>query len=110
MDKNAFFAANKPRVTPLPVPEANGTFNFQDFSGETRDAVMSIARSNGEASDYEAALVIASVVDDAGNPIFSDDDKAALKAMNSRALSALAGAVMKVNKIGVEAEDAAAKN
>lgn len=110
MDKQAFFAANKPRVTSVDVPDANGTFNFQDFSGDTRDAVMAIARGNGVASDYEAALVIASVVDDSGSPMFTDDDKDALKALNARALSALAVAAMKVNKLGVEAEEAAAKN
>lgn len=110
MDKQAFFAANKPRVISVEVPEANGTFNFQDFSGATRDTVMEIARGDGVASDYEAALVIASVVDENGDPVFTDDDTVALKALNSRALSALALAAMKVNNIGADAEDAAAKN
>lgn len=110
MDKQAFFAANKPRTQSVEVADAGGTFTFQEFSGETRDAVMAVARGSGSGSDYEAAIVIAAMVDESGNPVFTDDDTASLKAMNSRALSALAVAAMRVNKIGAEAEEEAVKN
>lgn len=114
MDKTAFLASLKPRVQSREVPEAGGTFSFQEFSGAARDALTQMARGSATLSAYEAQLVIESLVQDdgAGNfvPVFSAEDAEAVSAMRSPSLSALAAAAMDVNRIGAKAEEAAAKN
>lgn len=102
MDKQEFFAANQPKIHQRQVTGAGGTFNFRELSSAARDAISAVARKDSATvSEYEAAVVIASVVDEQGNPVFSAEDTDGLiRDTSSVALTALAAAAAEVCGFG----------
>ena len=62
------------------------------------------------ASNYNAMLVMLSACDDGGNRIFEDSDLDVLRKKNPKAISKIAKAVEKLNKLGADDFEEAAKN
>ena len=113
MNKTELLAALAVAPVLLPVPALGEgvSVNFLPMPGTTRDAFQkSILDGDGSNSYFEAAVIAATVVDDAGLPIFMPADIASLQASSAGGVSALARIAMRLNGIGVVAEEAAAKN
>lgn len=111
MNKAEFFAAAAMEVKEIHVEALNAVVKFRVMSGRARDAFYK-AFSEGDKtnSQYESSVIMATVVDDAGAPMFDAADISALQDINAPALAEVAKHAMAVNKMGVEAQVEAAKN
>ncbi|BCM12239.1 hypothetical protein ACI2VT_16570 [Ralstonia nicotianae] len=111
MDKAKFFDAAEAKVLERPVPVIADMMKFRVMTGTARDEFHRIVEAGDKtASHFEAALVVATVVNDDHSPMFTADDVQALRERDANALTAVAQIAMQVNKIGVKAEAEAAKN
>ncbi|CAB3795499.1 hypothetical protein [Pararobbsia alpina] len=111
MNKEQIFAALAAEVRELEVKALGAVVRFQKFSGKARDEFFAAVRDGDKStSNFEASIVAATVVDETGAPVFSREDLDGLRAINADALTELAMHSLSVNKIGGDAEAAAAKN
>jgi hypothetical protein len=102
MDKEAFFAANQPRIIEREVTGVDGTLRFKALSAADRDKLMDVAKRDSiTTSEYEAAVVMVALVNEDGSPAFTSDDLDSLRGMGAHALTALAVAAVDVLGIGV---------
>ena len=92
------------RAAILAVPPALETFDMPEWGGAVQlrrltlgDTVRLAAVPN---EDYAAALVVASVVDPAGNPIFSADDVPAIKNKPAMEINRLVKRLSAMNGLG----------
>ncbi len=99
------------------VPEWNGVVRVRTMTGADRDAFeasMITTLADGtrkpNMTNMRAKLVALTVVDDAGNRVFdvSDVDRLALK--SAAALERVFNAAQRINGLGAQAEEVAAKN
>lgn len=110
-NKEQLFAALESEVQDIHVGAVGAKLRFKMMTGRGRDAFHSAIEKGDKAlSHFEAAIVAAVVVDESGAPMFSPEDVATLQDKNASAVAAIAQVALSVNKIGVEAEAAAAKN
>ena len=92
------------------VPEWGCSVYVAVMSGHARDAwEASMIDAKGEPvlADYSAKLAAATIVDEAGKPVFSTADIAALSAKNSAVLKRVVAVARRLNRLGTDAvEDA----
>lgn len=111
MDKASLLASLASQVKEVEIAALGGAVKFRAFSGRQRDAFYAaIAAGDKSNSNFEASIVAASVVNDDGSAMFTPDDIEALRDNDASLLTVLAQQAMTINKIGLEAETAAAKN
>lgn len=111
MDKAQLLALVKSDVKEVEIKALGVFLKFRVLTGKARDLFHATVKAgDGSASHFEASIAAATVVDDDHAPVFTQDDVATLQDANAAALSEIAKAAMDVNKIGVQAEEAAAKN
>jgi hypothetical protein len=111
MDKASLFAALEAEVKEIEVAALGIALKFRVLTGRARDEFQkAFAEGDKSASHFEASIVAATVVDDAGQPMFTAEDIATLRDKSAAALGEVAKVAMTVNKMGVDAEKAAAGN
>lgn len=111
MDKASLFAALAAEVKKVKVEALGLELSFKVMTGKARDAFQKAVEEGDKSfSFFESAIVTATVVDEAGAPLFDASDIDALREQNAVSLSAVAAVAMDVNKIGVKAEKEAQGN
>lgn len=92
------------------VPEWGGKVLIQSFNGLVRNQwLQSIDGKEGDGFTNER-LIIASVIDEDGNLIFSDSDIEQLKQKSARAIGRIANEISKLNGLTADAVEDAEKN
>jgi hypothetical protein len=87
------------------VPEWGGEARVSVMSGTARDAfedAVSKARAAGEKPNFRARLAAASVVDEQGEPVFTEADIEALGKKSATALDRICKVAMRLNGMGAE--------
>ena len=107
------------RCEPVPLPLAGVTVYAQAMSARELVAYQAAstglrdaAKAAGEAPDgtlLSCLLITRTIRDEAGQPVFTDDDAKALADADGDAVNTLADAAAKVNGIGAKADAAAEK-
>ncbi|WP_454737592.1 hypothetical protein [Cupriavidus necator] len=117
LSKEQILAADDIKFETVEVPEWGGTVIIRMMSGAARDAYEAsmVGFKNGQRvadlTNMRAKLVAATLVDEAGNPLFADEsDVAALSAKSAAALERLFKVAQRINGIGTESVEEAQKN
>ncbi len=117
LTKDQILEANDLQSEPVHVQEWGGDVLVRTMTGADRDAFeasMITTLPDGtrkpNMTNMRAKLVALTVVDEAGNRVFdvSDVDRLALK--SASALERVFNAAQRINGLGAQAEDLAAKN
>ena len=117
LTKDQILEANDLQSESVTVPEWGGDVLVRTMTGADRDAFeasMITTLPDGtrkpNMANMRAKLVALTVVDDAGNRVFdvTDVDRLALK--SASALERVFNAAQRINGLGAQAEDLAAKN
>jgi hypothetical protein len=111
MNKELILAAFAPQVVEERVKALDGaTVRFRELSGAARDALYDSARNVNGNSGFEAALIAATVVDENDAPLFSQEDLATLRSGRAPLLEELSQIAMRLNALGLRAQEDASKN
>lgn len=103
LNKEQILAADDlPRET-VTVAEWGGDVIVQGMSAEQVDSLLGSGKDNNE--NFAIALLAASLVDESGTALFTQDDIAELKKKNSIVLSRLAKICTKLNKLDRESAE-----
>ena len=87
LSRDAILGADDIRSEIVSVPEWGGDVRVATLSGAQRDDFeMAIVESKGKGGSLRARLVAACVIDEAGEPMFSQKDVAALGKKSGKAL------------------------
>jgi hypothetical protein len=103
LTREQILAAQDIRSEPVEVPEWGGTVMVRGLTGRSRDALeLRFAGSNGNldkerGSDFRAAFAAMSIVDAAGERMFTDDDVKALGEKSSLALQRVFDAAIRLS-------------
>ena len=106
LNRDLILSADDSKREKVAVPEWGGDLYVATMSGAARDAWEQslVIRKNGKTEpnleNMRARLVVACLVDEAGNRIFKDEDAAALGKKSSKVLERLAKVAQKLNGIG----------
>jgi hypothetical protein len=113
LSKEQILTADDNKTTTVDVPEWGGSVIISTMSGFARDQFEgSLVGKNGgtNISNVRAKLAAATIVDEAGNLLFTDKDVAALGKKSSAALDRVFEASQKLNKISDGDVEELAKN
>lgn len=116
LSKEQILAADDLKSETVDVPEWGGSVIVRMMSGAARDAyeasmiVMKDGKRVADLSNMRAKLVAATLVDEAGNPMFSEDEVTALAAKSAAALERIASVAQRLNGLGADAVKDAEKN
>ena len=116
LTRDAILAAGDIKSEDVDVPEWGGTVRVAVMSGTARDAweqalvIREGAKSRPNLANVRARLVAATVVDEAGAPLFSAADVAALGAKSAAALDRVCNVSQRLNGLGTAALESAAGN
>lgn len=108
LSKEAILAAQDLRFEVVPVPEWGGEVRVRTMTGADRDAYeQSLMASRGpdakaNIKNVRARLVAYSIVDEAGNRLFNEEDIDALGAKSVRALDRVFSAASRLSAIGAK--------
>lgn len=106
--KAEIFAANKPDVEPIDIPEWGGQFNVKVMSGRERDAFEGRwARSPYD--NLRAFLVVLTLVDDVGEHVFELVDLEKVGKLPSPTLDRVFAKALEVNRLSKRDVDALEK-
>jgi hypothetical protein len=106
LNRDLILSADDVKREKVSVPEWGGDLFVATMSGTARDAWEQtlVVRKNGKTEpnleNMRARLVVACLVDEAGNRIFKDEDAPALGKKSSRVLERLAKVAQRLNGIG----------
>ena len=94
------------------VPAWGGAVRVRMMNGMERDEFRAAISSEEPVpiGKFSAALLVATLVDESGNRLFSADDMAALQAKSAKSLDAPAAVAMRLNGLGGGAVEDAVKN
>lgn len=117
LSKDQILEADDLKNEEVAVPEWGGSVKVRTMTGADRDAFeQSMVRVDAdgnrkpEMSNMRAKLVALTIVDDAGNLLFSPAEIPMLARKSAAALERVFDAAQRINGLGVKAEDAAEKN
>lgn len=112
--KAAILGAVNLKTESVDVPEwGNGvTVLVSEMSGTARDAFYSAREGAAKQSisESQAKLLLATVVDESGAPVFDESDIDGLRAQSNVVLDRIAGVAMRLNSMAPAAVEEAAKN
>lgn len=94
----------------LQVDEWGGTVRIAVMTGNGRDEFLKAVGGGVPNAFFEAKLLVLTLVDSGGAPLFTDDDVAAIQAKSADVMARLALEAMRVNGLGKGAVDAAVGN
>jgi hypothetical protein len=105
------------KTVTVEVPEWGGSVLVRSMTGADRDAFeQTLTKTDGkgvrvsDVSNLREKLTAMTVVDDAGNRLFSESDVQALAKKSAAALTRVADAAQVLNGMTAAAEDSAVKN
>lgn len=114
LNRAAFFEAEDAKYEDVPVPQLGGSVRIRVLSGTARDAFNEYIRSDDggkkPASATGAALLVATCIDESGEPMFTMDDIDDIREKSAAALDVMAAAAMRINGMGTAAVSNAVKN
>lgn len=117
LSKEQIFAASDLTTESVDCPEWGGAVLVRSMTGTQRDAYEQSLMKRDDAGGFvvdtdnmKAKLVVATVVNDAGTPLFTNDDIAALAAKNAAVIERLATVATRLSGLGKQATEEAAKN
>lgn len=112
LSKTAILESSDLAHEDVPVPEWGGTVRVRAMNGAERDEFRSAISGDGPVpiGKFSAALLVATIVDENGDRLFSAEDMDALQAKSAKSLDVPAEVAMRLNGLGVKASEAAAKN
>lgn len=116
LSKEAIFACNDIKVEIVPVPEWSGEVKVRGLSARERDdyeGSLIDARKKGATvnlANMRAKLVALSVVDDAGQRLFSDADIAKLGEKSAASLDRIYGVAQRLSGMSDADQEELAKN
>ncbi|WP_205752947.1 hypothetical protein [Cupriavidus oxalaticus] len=111
LSKAAILAAVDLTTEDIEVPEWGGTVRVAMMSGKARDDFFG-RQGEGKVpySQFSASVVVATVVDEAGQPLFDEADIEALRAKSQAAMDRVLAVSLRLNGIGQNATAEAEKN
>lgn len=111
LSKAAILAAVDLKTEDVPVPEWGGTVRVASMSGKSRDEFFG-RQPNGSVqySQFAAAILVATIVDENGQVVFDEEDVDALRAKSPVAIERVVAVAMRLNGIGPNATEEAEKN
>jgi hypothetical protein len=93
------------------VPEWGGDVRVAVLSGAGRERVQAAAGGGiASLSKFSATLLAASLIDEEGAPLFTEEDVAALSEKNPEVISRVLEVSIRLSKLGVSATEDAEKN
>lgn len=114
LTRDTILAAQDLARETVPTPEWGGSVIVQAFTGAKREAFtgrLSFGPDGKlETTGYRASLLVYALVDEQGQPLFTEGDIAALSEKSSAVLDRLFTVAERLNAIGAQALEAAAKN
>ena len=117
LTRDQILAADDRKTERVSVPEWGGDVIVSVMSGQQRDAyemllveVDASGKSKSRMDNLRAKLVACSVVDEAGNNLFTERDVAELGKKSAAALQRVFVAASRINRVTEEGMEDAAKN
>ena len=116
LTKSAILAANDLKTQDVEVPEWGGAVRVRAFTGRERDAFeASMVRGDGkdrkvDLTNMRARLVALSVVDEAGQRVFTDDEVDLLGTKSGAALDRVFALAQELNGLSGADVEALTKN
>ena len=116
LSRDAILKASALKTEAVPVPEWGGTVRVRELSGRERDeweASLTVRRGGQMVQDVanmRAKLVARSVVGEDGEPLFTQQDVAALGELSAAALERVFDAASRLSALGEKAAEEAAGN
>ena len=111
LSKAAILEAADLKTEDVPVPEWGGTVRVAAMSGKSRDEYYT---RHGEGkipySQFSANVLVATVVDEDGKPIFEESDIDALRTKSQAAMDRVLAVALRLNGLGPTAIEEAGKN
>lgn len=112
LTKSAILGADDLKHEDVYVPQWGGTVRVRTMNGLERDEFRAAIAAEGAVpvGRFSAALLAATIVDEAGVRVFTADDMAALQAKSAASLDVPAAVAMRLNALGATATEEAVKN
>jgi len=118
LTKEQILAAQDRKQVNVPVPEWGGDITIQEMSGAQRDALDGLMASRYDhknnrmmsTKDLRAKMVILSVVNQDGTPMFTDKDMKDIGEKSGNVLDRLVIAINKLNGLDDETKEDTAGN
>lgn len=112
LTRAAIFAAQDVKSEVVPVPEWGGSVTVQELSGNQRVRWENTVNALGKDPGIRilSALVVCSVVDESGDPIFTADDVEALGNKSAVALERVYNVATRLSGLRTSDVDNAVKN
>lgn len=112
LSKSSILQAADLQHEDLPMPQWGGTVRVRTMTGQERDEFrMAVSAEGGvPVGQFNAALLLVTLVDEAGERLFTPDDMAALQKKNAATLDRLALVAVRLNGLGGQAVEGAVKN
>lgn len=117
LTRDAILEANDTIMEPVEVPEWGGSVMVRAMTGVDRDAFDASMVKFGpdgkgvtDLSNMRVKLLSRTIVDEAGNRIFTDADMEALGRKSAAALERVYQVAQRLNLVGAAGTEAAAKN
>ena len=110
-DKASLLAMFQPKIVEKPV-EGLGNLRLLELSAPEVSDIRETCQTKESKGDFGFKLAIASLVDEAGVPVFTKEDLPTLRTSAQARIGALVEAVMDINgfKVSKAAAEEAAKN
>lgn len=113
-NKGAILGAAHLKTEPVEVPEWGEGVSVivSEMSGLARDAFYAKkeAKKDMPISESQAALLVATVVDESGSPVLDEADVESLRAQSTAALDRMVAVAVRINGLQAGATEDAAKN
>ena len=113
LNRKQILEADDIKTEAVPVPEWGGDVLVKSMTGTERDAFEQGIIGGKEKVDMKnirARLCAASIIDDKGVPVFSEDDIESLGKKNAAALDKVFAVAQRLSGIGKDDVDDLAKN
>lgn len=111
LSKEAILSAHDIQIEDVAVPEWGGSVRISVMSGLARDKFVELQGDGKSAfSEFQARLLVSTVVDDFGLPLFAEADIEALRGKSKAVLDRLMAVAMRVNSLGPDATEDVEKN
>lgn len=111
LSKAAILGAVDLKTEDVEVSEWGGTVRVATMSGKARDEFFARQGEGGlPYSQFSATVLVATIVDEDGRPVFGELDIDALRAKSPDALERVLAVAMRLNGIGPKASEEAVKN
>lgn len=111
LSKSEILAARDLESQVVEVPEWGGAVRVRVMSGLARDEFYA-RQAEGKLpySQFCASVLVATLIDDAGNALFEEADIAALRGKSQAAMDRVLAVALKLNGLAANAVEEAAKN